>query len=499
MKKFFIKHLVSIVITVVVVASVGGAVWYVASNHAPTFAGTTATRGNVIASLDEPGTVMAENNAQLSFQEAGQIAQVDVREGDNVSAGTTLATLTTASLQATLAQAQAGVAAAQAQLAQLQSGTRPEQLAVDQTAVTNAQSALQSDAFNAYTAADDAIHNQIDNMFSTPRSNNPVFLIPDTDSQAVNNIQTSRLAIEGSLTNWYSAFASSTASSTALPNTAVTALDQIQTFLDTVAIAVNDATPSSNLTASMLAGYKVNVVTARTEVGGAITTLTNAQSALQTAQSNLALAQAGATPQAIQTQEAAVAQAEAQVSSTQVAINNSVLVAPFPGTVQNLTAQIGQVVSPGAPVLTLVNNGGLKIMTYVSEVDVAKIRPGQTARITLDAFGTGTTFPATVTTVDNSKTQVNGTPAYLVTLHFSNAPNGPKDGMTGNVHIVLAEDDNVIEVPSNLVINNGNQYFVLVQSPTGPVQKQVQIGLVGDGGMTEITSGLSEGDQLSNF
>ena len=180
-------------------------------------------------------------------------------------------------------------------------------------------------------------------------------------------------------------------------------------------------------------------------------------------------------------------------------MDNASLVAPFPGTVQNLTAQVGQVVSPGAPVLSLVNNGGLKIETYVSEADVAKIKVGDTANVTLDAFGTGTTFPATVTTVDSAETQVNGVPSYLVTLHFTNPEPQVKDGMTGNVHIVLAEDDNVIAVPSGLVLTDGNQYFVLVKTATGTEQKQVQIGLVGDNGMTEITSGVNEGDTLVNF
>ncbi len=71
--------------------------------------------------------------------------------------------------------------------------------------------------------------------------------------------------------------------------------------------------------------------------------------------------------------------------------------------------------------------------------------------------------------------------------------------MTGNVHIILAEDDNVIIVPSRLVINNNNQYFVLVNTSTGTEQRQVQIGLVGDNGMTEITSGISENDTLVSF
>lgn len=148
--------------------------------------------------------------------------------------------------------------------------------------------------------------------------------------------------------------------------------------------------------------------------------------------------------------------------------------------------------------LTLVNNGGLKIEAYVPEDDVAKIQAGEAANVTLDAFG-ATIFPATVTTVDAAQTQVNGSAAYLVTLHFISPNSSLKDGMTGNVHIILGEDDNVLEVPTNLVINDDNEYFVLVQNGNTTQKQPVQIGLAGDNGMTEITSGLTAGETITNF
>jgi RND family efflux transporter MFP subunit len=499
MKQFIASHIVFVTIGGVAVLSAIGAAWYVTSNHAPSFVATAATRGNVISSLNEPATVLAENNATLSFQASGQIAHVYVSEGNTVSAGTVLADLGSASLQANVQQAQAAVAAAQAQLDQLKTGTRPEQLTIDETAVTNAQSVVAVDVGNAYTSADDAVHNQTDNLFTNPKSNNPTFLVPVNDSQMMNNIQSSRLIIETVLGNWYAALNASTSTPAVLANNANSALSQVQSYLDSLALAVNDATPNSVMTATVLAGYKVDISTARTEVAAAITALTNAESTLATAQNTLTLAQAGSTPQAIEAQQAAVEQAQAALAAAQVGLGNTSLVAPFAGTVQNLTAQVGQVVSPGSPMLSLVNNSGLKIQTYVSEADVANIKDNDAAQVTLDAFGTGTTLPATVTTIDTAESQVNGTPAYLVTLHFTNPEPQVKDGMTGNVQIILAEHDNVIEVPSNLVINNNNNYFVLVQTSSGPQQKQVQVGLVGNNGMTEITSGINVGDQLTNF
>lgn len=498
MKSFFATYKVVIIIVCVVLAG-GGAYWYVEANQAPSFSAITPTQGNVIASLDEPGTVLAENSADLSFQGSGQITQVNVSEGDAVSAGEVLVSLNTSALTAGVDQANAGLAAAQAELAELQSGTRPQQLAIDESAVATASTSLGVSIGSAYGSADDAITNQTDNLFMSPSTNNPTFLVPTPNSQTENNIQSERVIIGVTLAAWYNALNGVSTTSVPLSSIANAALAQIQSYINTLALVVNSATPNSTMTAAVLAGYKTNVATARTEVTASISALTAAESALTQAQNTLTLAQAGATPQDIEAQQAAVLQAQAGAASAQVALQNAELIAPFSGSVENLTAQVGQVVAPGAPVLSLINNSGLKVQTYVSETDVAKIAVGDTADVTLDAYGTGTVFPATITTIDSDETQVNGSPAYQVTLHFTNPSGTIKDGMTGNVHIITGEHDNVLEVPTRLVINDGNNYFVLIKNGASTVQQPVSVGLTGDNGMTEITSGLTTSDTLVNF
>ena len=500
MKTFITQHLVGVTVAAAAVLSGAFAIWYVATSRVPSFAGLAPVHGNVIAALDESGTVRADNNAALSFQEGGEIAHVYAAEGRAVAAGTVLADLEQGSLEANVEQATATLASAKAKLDGLQAGTRPQEIAIDQAAVASAQSTLAADIVTAYAAADDAVRNQTDNLFMNSRTINPLFNVPVNDSQLANSIPSARVQIEGTLTQWYAAMnPSNVVTTTALAGIASSALTEIQSYLNMLALAVNNALTNASLSAATLASYKADVVTSRTEVDGAVSTLVGVNAALTAAENTLILAQAGATPQDIEAQQASVAQAQAALAAAQVALANATLAAPFSGTVENVTAQVGQVVAPGTPLMTLVNNGGLKVQTYVSEADVAKISVGQSAQITLDAFGTGEIFPATVTAVDDTQTQANGAPAYLVTLYFSQPESQVKDGMTGNVRIILAEHDNVLEVPSRLVINDNNQYYLLVQAPGGAVRKQVTIGLAGDDGMTEIASGLTGDEELANF
>jgi len=490
------KLLVGIVLVVIVV---GGVAWYVHSSDPPTFGTIAVARGNVVESVDEPATVQAENSVALSFQEAGQIAAINVKEGDVVAQGTVLATLDRSSLEAGVEQANAALAAAQARLDSLASGTRPEQLAIDQTAVSNAIASLSAAVNTAYTSASDAITNQTDNLFTTPQNGNPVFLIQNPDSQLTINIQNQRVVIGTTLKGFYTTLEAANADPTTLFNTANAALQEIQPYLDEMALASTNTGATVSAGSGTMTQFKAYITTARTEVGAAETALAAAESAYTNAEGALTLAQAGTTPQDLEAQQASVLQAQAAATAAQVAYNNAAITAPFAGSVQNLTAQLGQVVSPSVPVLSLVNNGGLKIVTYVSETDVAKLAVGDAANITLDAFGTGITFPATVTTIGTTETSVNGSSAYQVTLHFTAAEPNVRDGMTGNVQIITAEHDNVVEVPTRLVITNGNNEYVVVPKGGGETDQEVTTGLTGDDGNTEIVSGLNAGDAIINF
>jgi HlyD family secretion protein len=81
----------------------------------------------------------------------------------------------------------------------------------------------------------------------------------------------------------------------------------------------------------------------------------------------------------VQTLEARVAQALADVKDTRV-------VAPFDGTVLQKFVQEGQVVAPGTPLVTFVDMSKLYVKVYIPEMEIAKVRLGNPARVYVDAF-----------------------------------------------------------------------------------------------------------------
>ena len=132
-------------------------------------------------------------------------------------------------------------------------------------------------------------------------------------------------------------------------------------------------------------------------------------------QAAYAQAQAGARPEAVAAAEADVAAAEADTRSfdadaasadaalkqAQVAVADTELRAPFDSTVVTLNVKPGETAPPNSFAVRIADLSGFKIETKdLTELQVAKIKVGVAADITLDAL-TGTTLTGKVTRINN--------------------------------------------------------------------------------------------------
>ncbi len=103
------------------------------------------------------------------------------------------------------------------------------------------------------------------------------------------------------------------------------------------------------------------------------------------AQQALRLVQAGPRREQIDAQRALVRQGEAAVSQAQAALDNTVIRAPFAGVVTVRHREPGEAVSPGLPVITLLNPADRWVRIYVREDEVGRVSLGQKASITSDS------------------------------------------------------------------------------------------------------------------
>jgi len=136
----------------------------------------------------------------------------------------------------------------------------------------------------------------------------------------------------------------------------------------------------------------------------------------------------GPDPADVAAAEARIANAEAQLAAAQSALEDLQLLAPFSGTISELNIKASEWVSPGQPVLVLADLSSLQVETTdLSEIDVAKIVPGDTVNITFDALPN--TVAGTILRISPKAAQGSGV-NYTVTIALSEQPDGLRWGMT---------------------------------------------------------------------
>jgi len=439
----------------------------------------TVQKRDITEEVSATGNVKALSDLDLSFQASGQVARVAVSVGDRVYQGQYLASLSNADLAAALEQAKAGLQAAQAKLADMQNGTRPEELAV-------AQNTLDNSLISAYTTCDSAIHNDIDQMFTNPRTSSAKITLPINDFQLQNDINSERYAIEVALDGW-------NADMTASTTVALGTIDLVKTFMDKVASALSELPSSSSVSQTTINTYKAAISADRSAIDLARSNITSAEA-------NYALELAGNTPESINAQEAAVEEAQANVDAAQAQLDKSIIVSPIDGVITNVNAKVGQVMQPDVAAISVISYGQYDVEAYIPEADIAKVAIGDVATTTLDAYGSDTFFPTKVIEIDPGETVIEGVPTYKVTLKFASSSDPRiKSGMTANLDILTNQKSGVLAVPARSVYAIDTQKYVKLVDPKNPkntVQTAIETGIRGVDGYVEIVSGLKEGDTI---
>jgi len=137
---------------------------------------------------------------------------------------------------------------------------------------------------------------------------------------------------------------------------------------------------------------------------------------LAQAQAQQDLVKAGSRAEDIAIAQASVAQAEAALAKARRAREDTVLRAPFSGTVGEILIEQGETALPQAPALLIGDMSQLLVKTEdLSQTEIVRITVGQEARITVDALD-GQSFGARVLRLAPMASELRGDKVYVVTL-----------------------------------------------------------------------------------
>lgn len=193
--------------------------------------------------------------------------------------------------------------------------------------------------------------------------------------------------------------------------------------------------------------------------------------------------------------EAGMQSAKSNVEQLSTALENvdskGNVIAPISGTLVTMNAVENSFVSTSMPVAVIDGADQMKVVVSVSETLVPKLAAGDTADVYISSIGQS--FTATIRSVERAANVQ--TKLYTVTLGIPADVTGLLSGMFADVTFHTDVSENTIVVPTEAILtSNDVQYVYVVENDTARYV-EVTTGLTGSG-VTEITSGLTAGEQL---
>jgi macrolide-specific efflux system membrane fusion protein len=236
--------------------------------------------------------------------------------------------------------------------------------------------------------------------------------------------------------------------------------------------------------------------------------LVAANTAVDTARIQLRLAKASLT-------DANTAAVTAQIRQAKVGVNNATsqladaiktrddvktqislatLTSPIDGIITTVNVVKGLEAPSGDAIV--IDATTFQVTADVVESDLAAMKVGQTAAVTIAAVDGQVTGKVTAIAPTAAGNTTGSVVSYAVTVSLDNVPATVRAGMTADVTITIDSATNVLTVPAAALRGTAGNYSVLTLGPDGtPVAQPVEVGLVTNT-TAEIKSGLTDGQEV---
>lgn len=184
--------------------------------------------------------------------------------------------------------------------------------------------------------------------------------------------------------------------------------------------------------------------------------------------------------------------AEAAASMAKRQLEDAQIKSPISGQVAFRYVELGEFVSPGMPVATVVNINQIEIEIGLSEMDVVRVKKGQKVKIEADTYPYQK-FWGKVSTVGMKADQQTRT--FPTEIKASNPKGKLKPGMVARVEIETQTFSDVVLVPQSSVFHSPNHDFVFVIDGGIAQKRTVSLGTREDDRFV-VLEGLEGGEDL---
>jgi HlyD family secretion protein len=194
-----------------------------------------------------------------------------------------------------------------------------------------------------------------------------------------------------------------------------------------------------------------------------------------------------------------------QLDQANIRFSETTVTAPTDGVILQKYVEVGQIiasgisnVSGGTPIVDIADMKSIYIEAGIDEIDVGKIRMGQTVDILADAYPKMTFTGEIIRIAPEARVEQNVT-LFDVVIEVVNREQLLKSGMNATVEITIVQQDNVLLIPTMALLKpeapgmGAHTEQVLVKKENDFVSQDVKVGL-SDFEVVVIEDGLQEGD-----
>jgi HlyD family secretion protein len=207
---------------------------------------------------------------------------------------------------------------------------------------------------------------------------------------------------------------------------------------------------------------------------------------------------------------------DAQKELDEAKSKSPIIMAPFAGFITKVNVEGGDEVLTGTVAVQLADPNKFEADILVSEIDILQVKLGGEAWVQVDAMP-GMNLTAKITHISPTATIQSGVVNYQVKVEIESLEAVMKrqqglqsghlpttipedfqlrEGLTVTVSILVDERTDVLLVPNSAITSQGGKMYIQVMSADGTSEERVVQTGISDWQFTEVTDGLSEGEQV---
>lgn len=495
--QFFRHPLIAIPVVGVIIFLVTWGIDVRIINRLPPYSYAMVTRGSVPGTITLAGTVAPSEEIDMAFLKSGNVASVGAHTGQNIKAGTVLASLSDQGTLGQLNQAKGAFEAAEANYKKIINGATGSSIDVAKSAVNTAQVNLDGTTKQQNLLVGNTYTNLLNSaIIAKSDSDNSLSPPVITGTYTKNTEGTITLVVnQGGQNGFFSISGIEDGTGILSTTTSEPILDTGLFVQFPAGTSYTGTTWNINIPNTTASNYLANYNAYQTALETQTQAVSNAQAALDQANASLTALESVARPEDIEAAQAQVDSAQGAYQAAQGMYDNNFIKAPMNGTITFVKVEVGQDATPNQTVIGMVPTSAFQMVAYVDQDFLSRLPLGTQVNVTFAEIS-GTTFSARVVDTESGSAVAQSNAQYKVTFELDGADSRIHTGLNASISLIGKDRENVLVVPRSALLMQNGSYFVLVKKGGSLVQTPINVGLVGTE-KVEITSGIVEGDTVA--